>query len=152
VISLLAEFLLLTSILAAILVIDVKSFRIPDVLSLPLLAAGLLVSRLRDLPLFDHVLGAALGFAVFAAIGSWYYRRSGIDGLGLGDAKLFAAAGAWLGWQTLPFVLLIASLGGLCFALASGMTQRKAAIAFGPWLALGMWVAWLLANAARLNS
>ncbi|MDK6378256.1 prepilin peptidase GspO, partial [Lactobacillus crispatus] len=56
-----------------------------------------------------------------------------------GDFKLLAAAGAWCGWQTLPMILLIASLGGIGYAIVSQLLQRRTipTIAFGPWLALG---------------
>ena len=61
------------------------------------------------------------------------------DGKGYGDFKLLAAAGAWCGWQTLPMILLIASLGGIGYAIVSQLLQRRTitTIAFGPWLALG---------------
>ncbi|MGL4319706.1 MAG: prepilin peptidase [Paracoccaceae bacterium] len=140
-----AEFAVLTVVLAAIARIDLRSFRIPDVLSLPLIAAGLGVSLLRDTQGFaDHLIGAIAGFAVLATIGAWYWRRNGVDGLGLGDAKLFAAAGAWLGWQALPTVLLVASISGLIFGLMTGQTGRRNAIAFGPWLAFAFWLAWIM--------
>ncbi|NYY76000.1 hypothetical protein DMI70_10975 [Escherichia coli] len=61
------------------------------------------------------------------------------EGLGYGDFKLLAAAGAWCGWQTLPMILLIASLGGIGYAIVSQLLQRRTitTIAFGPRLALG---------------
>lgn len=131
-------------VLAAITLIDLRSFRIPDLLSLPLIVAGIgLVPHISGTPLHDLVIGAVGGFAVFWAIGAWYFRRTGVDGLGLGDAKMFAAAGAWLGWQALPMVLLIAAAGGLGFALLHGATGRRSAIAFGPWLALGFAAVWI---------
>ena len=134
----------LTLVLVAIALIDLRSFRIPDVLSLPLIAAGIVgVPATTGVALHDLVIGAMGGFGVFWAIGAWYFRRTGIDGLGLGDAKLFAAAGAWLGWQALPMVLLIAAIGGIVQALLRGKAGRHTAIAFGPWLALGFWVIWI---------
>jgi leader peptidase (prepilin peptidase) / N-methyltransferase len=138
---------LLTLFLGAIAVIDLRSFRIPDVLSLPLIASGLALSMwLPGMAFWPHLAGAMAGFVIFATIGTWYHRRTGTDGLGLGDAKLFAAAGAWLGWQALPIVLLIAALGGIAFAVMQGRTDRQSAIAFGPWLALGFWVVWIWQN------
>lgn len=136
----------LTACLAAIAWIDARSLRIPDRLSLPLIGLGLCWAALQpDAPVVPHLIGAALGYGVLAIIGSAYFRRTGTEGLGLGDAKLFAAAGAWLGWQALPQVLLIAATTGLIFALirksqgASGPAQ----MAFGPWLALGIWLVWI---------
>lgn len=131
----------LLAVLGAIAVIDLRTYRIPDRLSLPLMAAGLLAGPfLRGTPPTDHVTGAAVAFALFAAVGEWHFRRRGVEGLGLGDAKLFAAGGAWLGWQDLAPVLLVAALGGLAFALAVG---RGRPLAFGPWLALGIAALWL---------
>jgi leader peptidase (prepilin peptidase) / N-methyltransferase len=138
----------LTVVLAVIAVIDARTRRIPDLLSLPLIAAGLAIAYwLPLLPIQHHLIGAVVGYALLAAIGAWYFRRTGTDGLGLGDAKLFAAAGAWLGWQALPMVLLIAALGGLAFSVLRGRTSRHTALAFGPWLALGFWAVWLWENA-----
>jgi leader peptidase (prepilin peptidase)/N-methyltransferase len=113
-------------------------------LSLPLAAAGLLHAAMLDpeaLP--AHLLGAGLGYASLAAFGALYFRLRGREGLGLGDAKLFAAGGAWLGWQALPLVLAVAAVTGLVFALAA---RRRPAphIAFGPWLALGIWIGWIV--------
>lgn len=137
----------LTAVLLAIAAIDLRTRRIPDTLSLPLLAAGLAVAwvwpGLTDTRFPDHLIGAAAGFALFAAIGEVIFRRTGQEALGLGDAKLFGAAGAWLGWQALPPVLLIASLTGLGLAMLTGRAQRGAALAFGPWIALGFLAVWV---------
>jgi leader peptidase (prepilin peptidase) / N-methyltransferase len=142
----------LTAGLAAIAIIDLRTFRIPDLLSLPLIAVGLLQAyAMSVLPFWHHAVGAMAGFAILAAVGEWYFRHRGIDGLGLGDAKLFAAAGAWLGWQSLPMVLMIAALGGLAFALLRGGATRMTAIAFGPWLALGFWLAWMWVHRVMLS-
>jgi leader peptidase (prepilin peptidase) / N-methyltransferase len=140
-----AATLLLTLTLGWIAVIDQRSFRIPDWLSLPLIAIGLIgAAFLSNLALRHHLAGAIGGFLVFWAIGEWYFRRTGTEGLGLGDAKLFSAAGAWLSWQALPLVLLIASVAGLLFAVIKGRTDRTAAMPFGPALAFGFLVIWLL--------
>lgn len=139
----------LVATLARIAWIDVRAFRIPDRLSLPLVAAGIAVALwLPVRPLTDHLAGAVAGYAVFAVIGAWYFRRRGIDGLGLGDAKLLAAAGAWLGWQALPWVVLAASLGGLAQVLARPAARRRDPVAFGPWLALAFALVW---TATRLT-
>ena len=127
--------------LAAIAVTDLKSLRIPDYLSLPLVIAGLCLAWFDGhMVAADHLIGAGVGFLTMAVFGQAYFRLRGHEGLGLGDAKLFAAAGAWLGWQGLPLVLLVASVGGLAWAV---VTRQKGELAFGPWLALGFWVVWL---------
>ena len=71
----------------------------------------------------------------------------GREGLGAGDAKLLAAAGAWLGLAPLPWVVLLAAGAGLVvalvWALAGTRISAGTAIPFGPWLALVMWLLWL---------
>lgn len=139
-------FLVLSVVLTAIAVIDLRTRRIPDGLSLPLVLVGLIWSyRHGALPFSDYVLGAAAGFASLWLFGAVYFRLRGREGLGVGDAKLFAAAGAWMGWQVLPLVLLAAALGGLVYALASRIfVERPVAdeIAFGPWIAAAFWLVW----------
>ncbi len=137
--------LALASMLSAIAVVDLKTHRIPDRLSLPLIAIGLAYAFWSsDRPWLAHVIGAIAGYASLAGFGALYYRLRGREGLGLGDAKLFAAAGAWLGWQHLPFVLLVASLGGLLYAGVARRAHAHSPLALGPWLALGLWIGWLL--------
>lgn len=139
----------LAAILLVIAVIDLRSFRIPNALSLPLIVAGLAIAWAMPslLPqgnrLPDHLIGAAAAFVLFAGLGEVIYRRTGQEALGLGDAKLFGAAGAWLGWQALPPVLLIASLGGLAFAVVARSRHGTSKIAFGPWIATGLLTVWL---------
>lgn len=127
--------------LALISVIDLRTHRIPDALSLPLIVVGLIWSRSgSDLPWSAHLAGALAGYLTLAAFGALYFHWRGREGLGLGDAKLFSAAGAWLGWQSLPLVLLAACCGGLLFAAATGPTGRHRHLAFGPWISLGFFV------------
>lgn len=130
--------------------IDLRHFLIPDFLSLPLLMAGLALALADSAPwvsAFDRALGAGLGYLLLAGIAAGYLRLRGREGLGLGDAKLYAAAGAWTGWQGLPFVLLAASLAGLAGVLGLRLFGRRLgasdAVAFGPYLALGFWLVWL---------
>lgn len=137
-----AATLVLFVMLLAISLIDIKSLRIPDTLSLPLIAMGLVLAVLSSrTAALDHAIGAAVAFLLFAGVGEVFFRLRGIDGLGLGDAKLFAAAGAWLGWQNLPLVLLLASVGGLIQALLWHKPQAQ--IAFGPWIALAIGLVWI---------
>ena len=140
----------LTLTLAVISVVDFRTFRIPDALSIPLIVAGLslaiglsLAGTVPQVYPADYFIGAIAAYVLFAAIGESYFRLRGIDGLGLGDAKLFAAAGAWLGWQNLPMVLLIAAFGGLIQALFMQKAHRANRLAFGPWIACGFWAVWL---------
>ena len=140
----------LTALLAVIARADLQDLRIPDALNLTLILSGLTMSLAGPRPL-DHVIGATAGYALFWVIGEIHFRRTGREGLGLGDAKLFAGAGAWLGWQGLPTVLLIAAATGLVAALLRRRTgagtrpEGRPEIAFGPWLALGLWTVWMYA-------
>jgi leader peptidase (prepilin peptidase)/N-methyltransferase len=130
---------LLVAVLAWITVTDFRSRRIPDLASLPLIALGLLLSGgVSGLGLADRLMGAGLGFLILWAVGEAFWRLRGVEGLGIGDAKLFGAAGAWLGWQALPVVLLIAAVMGLAFAALTGRRE----LAFGPWLAAGFALCW----------
>ncbi len=132
--------------LAAISIIDWRSQRIPDRLSLPLIAAGLAWSFwFGEKAPSAYAIGAGVGYASLAGFGWLYFRLRGHEGLGLGDAKLFAAGGAWLGWQALPPILLVASIGGILYAVAGALGKASPArrIAFGPWLSLAIWLIWV---------
>lgn len=134
--------------LLALAVIDAKHLYLPDVMTLPLIPAGLAVVWLVDREaLAIHAFSAILGFSVFWLVGYVYRRLRGRDGLGLGDAKLLAAAGAWLSWLGLPGVVMIAAASALLVSLLTAawkknlsMTQR---MPFGPYLCLGTWLVWL---------
>lgn len=128
--------------------IDLRTMLLPDVLTLPLLAIGLTVTgAARPDALADHMLAAALGYLSLSAV-AWSYRRlRGRDGLGMGDAKLLGAIGAWLGLGELPFALLLAACAGLAAAAGAALAGKRmtaaTAIPFGPFLALSGWLLWL---------
>ena len=132
--------------------VDFLALRLPDIVTLPLGLAGLLLGpRLLDTPLADHVIGAFAGYAVLALLAWAYARLRGREGLGLGDAKLLAAAGSWLGWQALPNVVVLACAGGLAWAalrtLRRGRDGLAEPIAFGLPLCAAIWGSLLLAAA-----
>ena len=127
--------------------LDYEHYWLPNKLTYPLIAAGLAVTAwLAPSLLLHHIIGAAAGLALLWAVAAAYGRLRGRVGLGGGDAKLFAAAGAWLGWYDLPLVLLGASLAGLAAALsvhgrkASFLTRR---LPFGTFLAPAIWLVYL---------
>jgi leader peptidase (prepilin peptidase)/N-methyltransferase len=136
-------------LLLTLAVIDLRHFLLPDVLTLPLIPVGLALAWLLDPGLVPgHMIGAAVGFASFALVGLAYRHLRGREGLGLGDAKLLAGAGAWLGWQALPGLVLIAAVSALALALAGalagGRLSATTRVAFGSHLALAFWLVWLL--------
>lgn len=120
--------------------IDSFEHILPDLLTLSLLWLGLLFN-LNGLftDLSSAVIGAVSGYLFLWVIAYSYYRMTGKEGLGLGDCKLLAALGAWLGWQLVPFVVLIASVSGCLFGIvlvSLGKISRRTPIPFGPFLAM----------------
>jgi leader peptidase (prepilin peptidase)/N-methyltransferase len=129
--------------------VDLDRRILPDVLTLGLVLAGLALALAGGGPgLLEASIGAGLGYGALWGVSALYRRWRGREGLGLGDAKLLAAAGAWLGWHALPFVLLAGSLSALICVGASLLMGRAWArdseLAFGPFLAGGFWLVWTL--------
>lgn len=138
----------LGSCLLALGLIDWHRQRLPDSLTLPLIAAGLAFAFLQGPDVFiDHLTAAAVGWLGVAALAIGYRRLRGRSGIGGGDAKLLAAAGAWLGLQQLPATVLLAAV--LALVMAGGIAVRERRIdgrtrlAFGPFLAIAFWICWL---------
>ncbi|WP_299328449.1 A24 family peptidase [Parasphingopyxis sp.] len=133
-------------------VLDIRHFWLPDRVTLPLVLLGLGAAWLTAMPgLIDAAIGAAAGFLLLFLVGAAYRALRGRDGLGGGDSKLLAAIGAWLGWQMLPLVILLASATGL-LAVASSALRGKAVAAtdrlpFGAFLAVAAWPLWLARDA-----
>lgn len=137
--------------LLTLALIDAEHLRLPDGLTLPLLLCGLVVTFLLEPDrLIGHASGAMAGYLAFQGIALGYRRLRGHEGLGAGDAKLLAAAGAWVGITALPVTVLIAASAGLAYAAfryASGAKMtRLTELPFGPWLALGLWLQRLYGN------
>lgn len=139
---------LLGVLLALLSAIDWATYRLPDVLTLPLAAAGLILAWVNGWG--DPALraGAAVAGGAGLALSGWLYEYvRGRPGLGLGDAKLYGAAGAWVGFEGLASVLLLACGAAMLFLAAAHLRGRKlalgTAIPFGPFLALGAWMVWL---------
>ena len=128
--------------------IDLRQWLLPDALTLPLVALGIAAAWLfAPGELADRVVGASCGYVGLRAV-AWIYRRArGRDGLGRGDAKLLAAAGAWVGASGLPSVLAAAAVAALVVAvgivLAGTRLNRHSALPFGPFLATATWLVWV---------
>ncbi|MBU3539369.1 A24 family peptidase [Polynucleobacter sp. UK-Gri1-W3] len=122
--------------------IDLRTFRLPDVITFPLILSGLLVSGFSNQWLVsfqDSAIGAILGYTSLWLLNLLYRLTKKQDGIGMGDAKLLAALGAWLGWYALPGILLIASLSGLLGGfiwLQWNKQNHRSAFPFGPFLAI----------------
>ena len=132
--------ILLILILAYLAYIDLRTFRLPDVITLPLVFAGLVLnafSSLQFVTLQASIAGALLGYLSLWLLNRLYRYIKKQDGIGMGDAKLLAALGAWLGWSALPSILFMAStsgiVGGLLW-LRLNKQNRRGAFPFGPFL------------------
>lgn len=133
---------LFAAALVALSCIDWDTTLLPDSLTQPLLWAGLGASALGwiDTPLQAAFVGAAAGYTALWAVQNAFKLATGKDGMGQGDFKLFAAIGAWLGWQALLPVLLAASCAGSIVGLVmkfSGSLREGRFVPFGPFLAAG---------------
>jgi leader peptidase (prepilin peptidase)/N-methyltransferase len=134
--------IVLILILVYLAYIDLRTFRLPDVITLPLILSGLLVSGFSNqgfVSFWDSAIGAILGYLSLWLLNSLYRFAKQQDGIGMGDAKLLAALGAWLGWFALPGILLMASLTGLIGGLIWLQWNKQnhhSAFPFGPFLAI----------------
>ncbi|XQW84412.1 prepilin peptidase [Thalassotalea piscium] len=136
--------LILTWGLVALTMIDFDTMLLPDQITLPLVWLGLLINiNGVFIPLEQSVIGAAVGYMSLYTI-FWVFKFiTGKEGMGYGDFKLVAVFGAWMGWQLLPLLILMASLVGAIVGLslmAFKGHQREQAIPFGPYLAVAGWI------------
>lgn len=139
---------LLAALLALVTIIDLRTMRIPDVLNAALVVSGLAVNWILHRTIVDVLIGAVAGYAAIYVLNAVYRALRGGDGMGMGDAKLLAGAGAWLGWVGLPFVALLGSAAGIIFVAIQRIRGRtlhaRDALAFGPFLCVGIFVVWLV--------
>ncbi len=131
-----------TALLIAMAGIDWDTKLLPDQLTYLLLWVGL-VFNLRNgfVPLNDAVIGAVAGYLSLWSV-YWIFKLlTGKEGMGYGDFKLFAALGAWLGWQQLPVIIIIAAAAGLVIGGGMMLLSRDSdrQIPFGPYLAIAGW-------------
>ena len=142
-----AAALLLTWALIALSMIDYDHQLLPDVITLPFLWLGLVLSLV---PLFadarSAILGATAGYLVLWGIYHLFRLLTGKEGMGYGDFKLLALLGAWMGWQALPVIVILSSLVGAVAGVAMILLlgrDRQLPIPFGPYLAAAGWIALL---------
>jgi leader peptidase (prepilin peptidase) / N-methyltransferase len=140
--------------LLALALIDWDTTLLPDSLTLPLLWAGLVCAALGWVPgltAVQSLWGAVVGYLSLWSV-YWFFKLvTGKEGMGYGDFKLLAALGAWLGWQAVLPIVLMASVLGAAVGLvmkATGSLREGRYVPFGPFLAGGGLVV-LLAGVPR---
>ena len=143
--------------LVALAFIDWDTTLLPDDITLPLLWAGLLASALQwiDVPLYASVLGAAAGYLSLWLVYWGFKLATGKEGMGYGDFKLFAALGAWFGWQALIPIILMSSVIGAVIGIAMKVfssLREGGYIPFGPFLVGAGFTAMVFGPNAILNA
>lgn len=137
----------------AIAVSDAERFIVPDVLSLPSIPVGLIATRFmapQDAAgtlVIEHCLAAVVGAGALYAVMRLYFVWRNRDGLGLGDVKLAAVAGAWTGLQGLSYVLLLACVLAIVYVALANLRSLRSieattAVPFGAFLAPSIWLVW----------
>ena len=143
----LAQHLLFTALLIVLFGTDYDVQRLPDVITLPGTVAGILIAVFVMPGFVASVAGAALGAGVLLFVRWGWKRLRGVDGMGLGDVKMLAMIGAFLGWRQVGVVLFLASLSGAVIGLALAATGRRSMqtrLPFGTFLAVAAYAASLI--------
>ena len=134
-------FLIFTGALLVISFIDLQHQIIPDIISIPGILLGFLISVFFDhITWYDSLIGILGGGGALFLVAVIFEKVTGKEGMGGGDVKLLAMIGAWMGWKSLPFVVLASSFSGLILGGGSLLLARRglrSTIPFGPFLALG---------------
>jgi len=145
-ISLTTLFLIILSVVFLIIFfIDLKHYIIPNSLTYSMMILGFIKSFVPNLdPIFPNFLnsliGGLLGYGIIWSIIHFYRQFKKKEGMGLGDAKLFAVIGFWFGWISIPFVIFLSSIIALLSVLPDLLRSSKklsSQIPFGPFIILG---------------
>jgi leader peptidase (prepilin peptidase) / N-methyltransferase len=126
--------------LIVLFAIDLEHHLLPNAITLPGIVAGFLFSFVTDPGWTASLVGIVFGGGLLYAIAEGYYRIRHEEGLGMGDVKMLAMIGAFIGWQLTLLTLMTASLAGSVIGLgllATGRGSMKYALPFGTFLALG---------------
>jgi len=137
---LLASRLVLGCILIVLFAIDLEHHLLPNIITLPGIAAGLAFSVVTDPGWLDALIGIVVGGGLLWAVAEIYYRVRGEEGLGMGDVKMLAMIGAFVGWKLTLVTLMMASFSGSIlgvFLIATRRGGMKYALPFGTFLAMG---------------
>ena len=137
--------IILALIFIIIFFIDLKHFIIPNTLTFPLMILGFIKSFIPNLDeifpnYIDSLIGGLFGYGIIWSIIFFYKQVRKKDGMGLGDAKLFAVIGFWFGWISIPFVIFLSSIIALLSVIPDLIKNSKkmtTQIPFGPYIIIG---------------
>ena len=145
-----AAALLLSWALIVLSVIDLRTTLLPDIITVPFIWVGLLLNITESFTdLSSSVLGAVFGYLSLWCVYHIFRMITGKEGMGYGDFKLLAMLGAWLGWQSLPLIVILSSFLGAMIGIGLVLLKRhdkNIPIPFGPYLAGAGWIALLWGN------
>jgi len=141
-----AQAITLFTLLWILTLIDLETFLLPNALTFPGIAIGLIFSFFTD-TLLNALIGAVAGYAIFWLVAWAFSRITGKQGMGQGDFKLLAMLGAFMGWQALPFIIFLSSFTGAILGSVILMLSKKGLrteIPYGPYLAAAglIWFFW----------
>jgi leader peptidase (prepilin peptidase)/N-methyltransferase len=150
---LLASRLVLSAMLIVLFVIDLELQILPNIITLPGIAIGLAFSVFAPPGPLASLAGIALGAGILYGIAAAYYAVRRQEGMGMGDVKMLAMIGAFLGWRAVLLTLILSSFAGALIGVVLMTSKREGlryALPFGTFLALGALAA-MLAGDAMLN-
>jgi leader peptidase (prepilin peptidase)/N-methyltransferase len=145
--ALLVPRLLFACAMVVLFAIDLEHQLLPNVITLPGIAIGLISSAVLPPGIVDAIIGVLVGGGVLWLIGEAYFRYSGQEGMGGGDVKMLAMIGAFLGWKLVLVTLVLSSVAGSLIGVLVIAVKRggmKYALPYGTFLALGALVASLV--------
>ena len=141
-----AQAILLVSLLWILTLIDLETFLLPNALTFPGIALGLLFAWQAGY-ILDAAIGTIAGYAIFWLVAKLFFLATKREGMGQGDFKLLAMLGAFMGWQALPFIIMLSSFTGAIIGSIALFLNKKglrAEIPYGPYLAAAgvIWFFW----------
>jgi leader peptidase (prepilin peptidase)/N-methyltransferase len=148
--ALLASRLVLSALLIVLFVIDLELQILPNVLTLPGIVAGFAFSLFAPPGPIASFAGIALGAGILYGIAAAYYAVRKEEGMGMGDVKMLAMVGAFLGWRAVLLTLILSSFAGALTGLLLMSGKREGlryALPFGTFLALGAFASMLAGDA-----
>lgn len=139
---------ILIALLIPLVVADLKYGILPNYLNILLCLSGILQSFfVENLQIMECLLGGGLAGATLFFVAKTYKKIRNVEGLGMGDVKLAAAGGLWVGWSMVGVMIFVGAFSAAIFVLVRtwriGKLDRLERIPFGPFLAVGILCSWI---------